>query len=336
MAEQFGYNTGNVLESILASKRADKRQAMLDDLARQNVQSEMKAREEQADTNKMYRGGLIEDRQAKQQRATAFATAFRTFKDSPDYKAMPVEQQRAYDLAATLGADSPIAHELIGRMAMPPKKEQPEGGNIFSMDREGNPFDTGVWMPKGSTLRQEPATPQPNAASLPQLWYNMEQDPNDPKKTVQVPYMMTATDFQSFLNKYKAEHRPPVGPPQPGVTVPPVATPQARRGNLPVTPVQKPVVPYDKTAYNTYQAALRSASPNASPARVSARSAFLNTLTDPEVKKDVLAIIAHPRLKTMTSEQLIQTGVLQNTPTDPNHIPKVKEILDLIPSNNRE
>lgn len=50
-----GSAVADTLQTILANKRATDRQSMLDNLNSQNVQSEIQARGDQADTNRMYR-----------------------------------------------------------------------------------------------------------------------------------------------------------------------------------------------------------------------------------------------------------------------------------------
>lgn len=325
-----GSAVASTIQDILETKRKESRQAMLDELQRQNVTSEMKTREDQAATNKEYREGLISDRKGKEADRNKTQQRFQALSDyaSQQYPNDPTENQMWRVMEQDPERGEQLFATLMSKKLGETDKHPWEP--VFHTDRSGNTWDTGVTAPTGAHFTNEPAPQQPNASTLPSLYQIERPNPADPAKPLTVPMWLTPGQQ---IEQGKPLSRPPVGPTQPGQA--PVV-PQVRKGNEPAPTAPKPTTAYNAQAYGMYQAALRSGSPNAAPARLSARQAFVNTITDPAVKQDIIQILQHPQLKKMTSDQLIQSGALTNTESDPQHREKVKAILDLIPMNNRD
>ena len=345
-----GSAVADTLQAILADKRAEARQIMLDELNRRNTESEMTARQEQADTNKMYREAYKAQRdqniatsKATQDRLRAVSTwaaaqnpdndeelktAFQFIQQDPERG----EQLLQAILARKLSNDAKSKKNMVPGYYFDPKTQSlkplmkdlpaPLVGQEPYMVTEGSQphFETmsGMTGPQG---------PQPQPFLVP------EPDPNNPGKFIQVAHWFGGQFGYTPNDKNRMFPTPVpiVGPRDPNAP-PPVTPPQDLHR---VTGIANTKVPgfYDTAALEAYQSALKSAGPNAAAARASTRSVLVNSIKDPSVRMDLQQILSHPEGRKKTADELVAAGVLSGTP---DHIAMVKEILDAIPLNNRE
>jgi hypothetical protein len=83
----------------------------------------------------------------------------------------------------------------------------------------------------------------------------------------------------------------------------------------------------DEKAKKDLLSAMKNTGPNGKTVKAAATTAYVEKLTDPEVKKDIMAIRGTAAIKDMSADDLIKSGILTGTP---DHIAKVKYVLDLV------
>jgi hypothetical protein len=179
-----GSAVADQLQDILTRKATEKRQAMLDDLNRRNIESEMSTREDNAATNSAYRQGLTEQHEARigQINATTAENARRqaalkNFKIPDD---VPLAVKAQLQLSQQTG-DWEGLKEALRTLGQQPKSDTHQGGSIWTMGPNG-PYNTGEWMNPGDQFHAPLPDRTPEASKVPQLiTMDMPNDPNRPE-----------------------------------------------------------------------------------------------------------------------------------------------------------
>jgi hypothetical protein len=336
MAEQFGYHTGDALESILADQEAKRRQTLIDTISAANVQSQISDRDENAATNQEYRRGLIADRKFKEGQATDEKNRLANTSgyywdhayDDPD----PVIQNARVAIANDPKRAEQMEQVILNRQLIleaQKAKEKPlvpsrivhYGKNVAEdvMAPAAFPFvgNQPVMVPQGDAreLIHEAQPSQPSAANAAQLYQeDVPNDPKDPSKgTTRMSFWLKPGEMPSERNRVNG-----------GILHKDRNEPQGKLD---------PNTLYGGKEYQQYQAALKGSGANAAASRSSARANFIRSIKDPLVIADLTAILQDKVGRAKPFEQLVQEGKLTG---DESHLYKMKTILDAIPLNNRD
>lgn len=352
MAEQFGYNVGNTLESILTQQRNDKRQAMIDDINRQNIQSEIGARNEQADAARVYKESIaaknaqdLQDRKDNSARRQRFGDALKgisaqtvpppnpltgpidpndTTGDQTGASQAPVPligqtapgTAQALQLLQALGPDDPksdtLLQTIISGMSKPKTGTTRTGGYIWTSDRNGNPVNTGQWM-EGVNGDQYHEKPAPQQPSAANVKQLYYIDEPSPTN----PKQMVKVAHWLYPGEQPSPQNVMKNAPPAGV----------HRGNL----SGKPIALYDQKVLNGFQNSLRTA--GSLHEQLTKVNGFIATISDPDVKKDVGDIINDPDLQGVPFEELVMPNPTTGQPVlagEPEHLAKVREVLRLV------
>jgi hypothetical protein len=347
-----GSAVSDALQQILAERRLDARQALLDSLHQQDVQSIIRDRDQNSRTNEEYRRGLIEQRKSLEAERQATANKTRlgevmpgpinnpntlgflntnfpdlvknnpqptlppqeftqgmlppdaqpenVFLGTPEYQVGQRNDQGLKDLSHNPDFDkmSPIEKFLAIRqydpkgqipqqLLMPTKDEQ----YVPILDWKGN--DTGNWAPSNSIRLPEPQqTKQPNTG-VTVLGPDMSPDGKPTGKTWVYEH---STGKEKLLDTHVAAKA-----------------------------AGKPVDLYNRSAASAYVRSLRVKGPQGQRESQAAMQILINSITDPEVKADIVTITSDPKMRVAPLDQLVAHGWIEapkthidGTPTTPD------------------
>lgn len=234
-----GASVANTLQSILAQRRAQQQEDLINsinnrklDLEQQQANSLDQYRQDQASTNQAYREGLIADRQAKEQdRKQQLANE----QSESDYAWDQMTGDPKMDsLWGAIGANGALAKEILPRMlALRENQSKAKtGGDLITVSPTGEATDQGYWSETGPHVVHLAYPPQGGqggaVANTPTVWQHEEPvDEDDPSQgTHMVSYVMSPNDYKKFLDNYNKAHDGDTGETLKGNRRPP-KTPQA-------------------------------------------------------------------------------------------------------------
>ena len=162
-----GSAVADQLQEILARRRADARQQLLDQIGAAQAASEMDYRAKSAASLEESRQASAEQRRAQAAKTTADANELaRRQKAMNDFQ-IPADAdediETQFNTAKQLG-DWDLFKTVLTNMGNMAKKRS--GGDMFIVHPGGRLEDTGIWNDNGPVFHQ---LPQPNASGTPQM-----------------------------------------------------------------------------------------------------------------------------------------------------------------------
>lgn len=318
-----GSAVADTLQQILAQRRAEAHSNLMEEIAKQNSDSEAQYRLDQASTNKMYREGLVSDRKDKERErqqtesrlgeAAKFATSQLATETDPFMKSMwgyiAANPERSEQFLAQIMARKEAQNKpLVPAYRLPYGKSQAEAVMV-----PGAPPLIGnqpLMVPQGDP-RELIHDAQPN-------------QPPSPGSSIGFEVVNDKGEKNFFM---VPAHQ--VGMPTP----PPGWKFTGMRVGVDNPPKLDLTSPYGAKEYQEYQAAIKGSGPNAAASRSSARANFIRSIRDPQVLSDINTILGDPIGRTKTYDELLKSG---NLTGPPDYLEKMRVVLGAIPLNNRD
>lgn len=337
-----GASVANTLQAILAQRRQQRQEELVNQISQQranteqqNVESEIQNRQDVAATNKAYREGLIADREDKanerqrdQDRLNSIAAYAQT--QHPEDQ---VEDQMWRIIEHDPNRYEQLSQAILTRREQAAKAKK-AGGEVYTFDNKGNLNDTGIWDESGAKYlhqgneAQGAGSAQNNTVSD---WVNYEPDlASDPSGQTlhEVHYAMTPSQYQQygFSNpafRTKGQGGPGSGhkgnEPQPKPT-PPILDP-ADSGKL--ATLRGKAVETPGTFYGT------------NPAPPEAQAAYEQELQNvlgrarvtPDVRETARAILAHFGHTPFDIDQVVETQTSDSTPAEKQQLKNLLHIV---------
>lgn len=220
-----GFAVANQLQEILANRRADARQAMMDQLTQQQVNSRMDYDRENIESLRESRAASAEQRRSQADERDARVhneserrAAVDAFRKSPAFGQLPPQYQTMFDIS---GGDENMLR-VLAQHYLTPNKPEP-GGEVYQVTPKGIE-DTGRWSEKGEQFIHLPQEATQPKGPEPTLYQFDVPDPNDPTKTITESHWLH-----------------PGEQPSPGTLL----NGKLRKGNLPTPPRQASVTTGD-------------------------------------------------------------------------------------------
>lgn len=303
-----GSAVADTLQQILTKQESDKRQAILDDVSARNVASQVRDRDDQAATNKVYREGLISDRQDKATERQTTQAHLKALSDyaSQQYPDDPTENNMWRVIEADPERGMPMyqawmAHKLTNdskvKPLVPARIIHYGKSNAETVMEDATPPLMG---------KQPVMVPQGDAREL-----FHESQPNNPPSPGTVNLIEgTGPDGKRMIFRVGATGNPT-----------PLAfgngfSPERKLGTE--APGKPPAPLYSQQAVNNLTSAVK-ANPRTAATAV---HAFIGQLSDPALKWDIQEFLADPQLKSAG----VEAAASSMTPPTTDHQPTPEEI----------
>lgn len=320
-----GAAMADTLQNILASKRAEQRQAMIDEISKsnalanqRNIDSEIATRADNAQTNKLNRQSMVDERaqkiaqskQAQDRLNDLSGWASEQWSDDPTI-------QQANEFMSNFPEKAPGIQEELLKRAMAKDKE-PKMVPGYSRGPKGELIPMNKPMPKGAAGPPEPYMvkegtnpdnlpnpPQPTAAMFPNYQFKDEIDP----KTQQPTGRVIALDSKSG----KAIR---------------VIAPEGTDG-IGLHPPSKSNDVFSK-ALTAYLHAPKGPDAVSQQQRKALGEVTISAIPNPEDQQAVRSILGDKNASAMKAEDLVSSGALEPSLTDPDHVNRVVKYLKAI------
>lgn len=198
-----GSAVADTLQNILARKRAESRQQLMDQIQMANMGSEMNYRSAQAEGLKDYHEARADELKALAQKRSEEATHRQKVMDFLDNMLTNLPKDadpnvvKQLQLARATG-DTTSINDIIKNL----KPTKAQGGFIWTMDKNGNPYNTGKQMGAGDTFHYEPKIQFPPQPHQPSLVFGKDKKTGqqlvfeaDPVNHKFIPYQMPTGDI---------------------------------------------------------------------------------------------------------------------------------------------
>lgn len=341
------------LQNILAQKRLDAHQAMLDQLTQQDKQSQIADRDANTAYNKDRIASLAADREAQEQerRGSILSPGQSLVGSSLDYwkahnpsmidPGQPAQPQFDYEGQPDTPATGETFHGMPKQLENKAKLDAQLAARkrLESLGPHASPVEKWAAFreaygaePPAGLLDQEPkAKPWHeildwkgnSTGNWAEEGTHIQPQPTNPPAALNTPILHNlntpdpADPTKTITKSYwlKPGEQPSDKNEIKGGTATTLATPKNKLD---------PNTLYDAKAYAAYKGTLQNTGKNSAQTRASALQNWLLTVKPVEVQKDVSDILKNPTLAVMPADSLATNGILTGSP---EHIEKVKAVL---------
>lgn len=227
-----GSAVADQLQTLLANKRAERQQRLVDSLNVVNSQSNLEDHALQVKSQADERAAKVADLQAREADRNKLIQGLSAF----DPSKLDPEDQQMFKLVQSTGNPDLLKTLITGSMN---RERKPQGGDVLTVDKDGNVVDSGVYADYGQHVQQLPQPPQANAANVQQIYKRFVPDPNHPGQKVEETHWLFPGQKPSAAtlidgDMYKGN------PPQTKAEAGPTAADRANIAKLKKTAVDKP------------------------------------------------------------------------------------------------